>query len=60
MKFEYTVELKEGYRPVGEIVECNEVTFTLEAPNKATADRMLRAMLNRDNVIDVICVCVEA
>lgn len=45
LKFKYYVELKEGYRPVMELEEETEISFVIEAKNRATADRMVKALL---------------
>lgn len=44
-KFEYRIDLKEGYRPVMQKEEETEVRFVIEAKNRATADRMVKALL---------------
>ena len=60
-KFKYTVELKKGYMPapVFEAVEETEVEFVIEARNRVTADRMVKALLEAANVEEYGCVCVE-
>lgn len=51
MKFEYVIELKEGYKPVMELEYKDEVRMVIEAPNRVTADRMAKAVLqNAPNV----------
>ena len=45
LKFKYYVELKEGYRPVMETGEETEISFVIEAKNRATADRMVKVLL---------------
>lgn len=45
LKFEYCVELKEGYKPVMQTEEEEEVRFIIEAKNRATADRAVKALL---------------
>lgn len=45
LKFEYYAELKEGYRPVMQTEEEEEVRFIIEAKNRAAADRAVRALL---------------
>lgn len=60
MKFAYYVELKNGYRPVMELEEEKEVRITIEAPNRATADRMVSAMLkDAPNIDDIQGICIE-
>lgn len=46
MKFEYIAELIEGYKPVMKLEEETEVRFMVEAKNRVTADRAVRAMLS--------------
>ena len=45
--FEFCVDLKEGYAPVPitETEEETEVRFTIEAKNRATAARAVKALL---------------
>ena len=45
VKFEYVIELKEGYKPVMSLKEETTVKLTIEASNRVTADRMISAML---------------
>lgn len=45
VKFEYVIELKEGYKPVMSLEEETTVKLTIEASNRVTADRMISAML---------------
>lgn len=60
MKFSYWVTLDVGYKPVMSTEECHDVQFTIEAPNRATADRMVKAMLDySSNVTEYDGVCVE-
>lgn len=60
LKFEYYVELKEGYRPVMQTEEETDVKFVLEAKNRATADRAVKALLkNAENVKRYDGVCIE-
>lgn len=61
MKFEYSVELKKGYMPapVFETVEETEARFVIEARNRVTADRMVKALLEAANVEEYGCVSVE-
>lgn len=60
LKFEYYVELKEGYRPVMQTEEETDVKFVFEAENRATADRAVKALLkNAENVKRYDGVCIE-
>ena len=60
MKFEYVVDLKEGYRKILEIEMTDEVRFIIEAENRATADRAVSALLkNAPNVKEYIGICIE-
>ena len=60
LKFEYYVELKEGYKPVMQTEEETDVKFVIEAENRATADRMVKALLkNAENVKRWDGVCIE-
>lgn len=60
MKFLYTVDLVEGFRPVMQTEEKTELTFWIEAKNRATSDRMVRALLKgTTNVVGYIGVCAE-
>ena len=52
MKFEYNVELKDGYKPTMQKEPETEIQFIIDAKNRATADRMVKAMLCKaENVI---------
>lgn len=52
MKFAYYIDLKEGYKVASPLFteEEKEITFTIEARNRATADRMVKALLKPYNV----------
>ncbi len=60
LKFEYVVELGTGYRPTMQD-ECeNEVRFVIEAKNRVTADRMVKAMFTgATNVVCVDGICID-
>ena len=45
MKFQFNIELKEGYKPVMENNEEKEIEIIVEAKNYATASRIIRALL---------------
>lgn len=60
MKFEYVIELKEGYRPVMQLEEETDVRIVIEAKNRATADRAMKALLKgAENVKEYDGCCVE-
>lgn len=53
MKFAYYVDLKEGYRPTMQDEEETEISFIIEAKNRVTADRAVKAMLKgAENVVE--------
>lgn len=52
MKFEYSVELKKGYRKTMETEETTEVRFVIETENRVTADRMVKALLDGTSNIE--------
>lgn len=56
-RFRYCVTLKEGYRPVGKTENEKEVVLTIEAKNRATADRMIKALLT-DRIMDYSGICI--
>lgn len=45
MLFQYSIELKDGYRPTMETDEEKDVSIIIETKNRATADRMIKALL---------------
>lgn len=60
MKFEYIVDLKEGYRKVQDTEITEEVKFVTEAKNRVTADRAVQALLkNSPNIKEYIGICIE-
>lgn len=60
MKFEYTVTLTTGFRPVMQLEEETEFKFVVEAKNRVTADRMVSAMLvGAPNVKEWDGICIE-
>ena len=60
LKFKYYVELKEGYKPVMQTEEETDMKFVIEAKNRATADRMVKALLkNAENVKRWDGICIE-
>lgn len=60
MKFEYYVELKEGYKPVMKTEEETEIEFVIKAKNRATADRAVSALLkNAPNIKSLSGICID-
>lgn len=59
MKFAYTVDLKEGYNSTMQDTEETRLTFVITAKNRATADRMVKALLKgAQNVNECIGICI--
>lgn len=60
MKFEYVVDLKEGYKKTLETEMTDEVRFVIEAKNFATANRAVKALLKEAPNVKRLCgVCIE-
>lgn len=60
MKFEYYIELKEGFKPVMETELETNISIVIEAKNRVTADRAINAMLkNAPNIKEYSGICVE-
>ena len=60
MKFEYVVELENGYRQTMETEEETVVRIVIEAKNRVTADRAISAMLkNAPNIKEYRGICIE-
>lgn len=60
MKFEYYVELKNGFRNVLDLEETMELRFVVEASCFANAQRMVKAMLkDAPNVVEFSGICIE-
>ena len=60
MRFEYWVELREGYQPTMQSEKETEIRIVIEAKNRVTADRMIKAMLgDADNVVSWDGICIE-
>lgn len=58
LKFEYFIELKEGYKPVMQTEE-ETIKILIEAENRATADRAIKALLkDASNVKEYDGICV--
>ena len=62
LKFEYVAWLNEGFKeaiPLADDPEC-EVRFVIEARNRATADRMVKALTKGcTNILDICGVCID-
>ena len=59
MQFEYYIELKDGYKIVMDTEKTNEMVIIISAPNRVTADRMIKAMLSNDNIKDYSGICIR-
>ena len=59
MTFRYYVELQTGYLPTMETLPEHEISFTIEAKNRATADRMIRKLIKPGNVTDYDGIALE-
>lgn len=55
--FEYSLELKQGFKPTCSEQVVNDVSFQLVAPNRATADRIVKSFIN-ENVSYYDCVAI--
>jgi len=51
LQFKYWFILKEGFIPTMELEEEKEISIIVEAKNRVTADRMVKAMLKGNNNI---------
>lgn len=59
LRFEVYVTLKEGFQPIPYMETETDFSFIIEARNRATADRMVKAMLSGCNNVefwDSICI----
>ena len=56
--FMYWIVLKEGYKPTMSTETEKGMTFVINAKNQVTADRMVRQMLNFDNIEKYGCVVI--
>ena len=62
LKFEYWITLKDGhgYKPTMDDTEHNDICITIDAKNRATADRMIKALTaGNDNIIEYDGVCIS-
>ena len=61
MKFSYVIELKEGFKPATPLLneKGTEIEIILEARNRATADRMIKALFTPGNVKEVSGICID-
>ena len=58
-KFEYSIELKNGYKPVMETEMETEINIVIEAKCRVDADRAIKALLRPDNVNECIGICID-
>jgi hypothetical protein len=54
----YWIVLKEGYKPTMSTETEKGMTFVINAKNQVTADRMVRQILNFDNIEKYGCVVI--
>ena len=60
MKFQYCIELKDGYKPTMQGEKENDLRIIVEAQNRATADRMIKAMLSGcNNIVSWSGICID-
>lgn len=60
LRFEYIVILENGFTPVLQSETETEVRFVIEAKNRVTADRMVKAMLKDNwNVKSWSGICID-
>lgn len=60
LRFKYHIELKEGYKQTMEPETETEISFVIEAKNRATADRMVKALLkDATNIKGGNCICIN-
>ena len=56
--FKYWIQVKEGYKPVLETEKKNEIEIYIKAKNRATADRMVKALTTgNSNITDIDGIC---
>lgn len=60
MKFQFDIELKEGFNPTMQDKKENELQIIIEAKNMVTANRMIKAMLSGcDNIVSWSGICID-
>lgn len=60
MKFQYDIELKYGYKPTMNDEKENNLQIIVEAKNRVTADRMIKAMLSGcNNIVCLSGICID-
>ena len=60
MKFQFNIELKEGFNPTMQIEKENEVQIIVEAKNMVTANRMMKSvLLGCDNIVSWSGICID-
>ena len=59
-RFAYYIIVKEGFQTVGNPIINDVIDIELTAPNRATADRMMKALMkDNKNVIEYDGVCID-
>lgn len=60
MKFQYCIELKDGYKSTMQDGKENDLHIIVEAQNRVTADRMIKAMLlGCNNIVSCTGICID-
>lgn len=60
MKFQFDIELKEGFKPTMQSKKENELQIIIEAKNMVTADRMITSLLSGcDNIVSWSGICID-
>ena len=59
INFKYFIEVKDGYKPCMELEEVNEIEITIQAKCRVDADRMFKALMKPDNIIDIVTTAEE-
>lgn len=60
MKIQYDIELKDGYKPTMQEGKENDLQIIVEAKNRVTADRMIKAMLSGcNNIVSWSGICID-
>ena len=60
MKFKYFFELKEGYIPVLQDEQETDISIVIESKNRATADRMIKALIKPGNIIEYSGIAIDS
>lgn len=60
MKFQFDIVLKEGFKSTMEDGKENYLQIIVEAKNRVTADRMIKAMLSGcNNIVSWSGICID-